>query len=205
MKVIKKVLLPVFLLLFFLNSYSQKAIYKINGGLNLTNFKYSISINGDAFSYTNNIRKSYFIGVGIEKSIDLINSINFLINAELQYSQQGNSFHSAYIGTQLDINNQINLLLSVKPEIFKNVFLGVGSYFGYLVYVDEYYREDEGTHKSLDLGILGSVEYKFLQNLSFEIKYLYGLSDILNREFESGSITHDKFNKVIQIGLNYKF
>jgi hypothetical protein len=30
------------------------------------------------------------------------------------------------------------------------------------------------------------------------------LTDILNREFNSGEYKHDDFNSVFQIGLNYK-
>tara|TARA_R110002051_G_scaffold29585_1_gene68901 strand:+ start:261 stop:839 length:579 start_codon:yes stop_codon:yes gene_type:complete len=185
--------------------FSQSLSYKVNAGLNITNFKYSITDNGSSFSYYNDNRTSYFIGFGVEKPVDIFNFYNFLLNAELQYSQQGNTFYSPHIGRQSNVNNQLNLLLSLKAEVIKNICLGLGGYAGFLVYVDEYYREDEETHKNFDLGLIGSVEYKFLKKFSIEAKYLYGLSDILNREFDNETITHDKVNRVIQIGLNYRF
>ena len=201
----KEIIFLIIVLLFFSNAFSQSATSKITEGLNISNYKYTININDASSSYYNGDRVSTFFGLGVEKSIRFQNNNNFLINGELQYSQQGNSFDSEFIGNQTNFIHQINLLLTLKLETIKNIYLGGGFYTGYLVYVDEYYREDEDTHKNFDFGLVGSFEYRFFKRLSIEVRYLYGVSDILDREFDSSTITHDKYNKVVQIGLNYMF
>lgn len=196
-----------FLFFYFLaiNFFSQKINYKINAGLNLSNFKYSATNMNSTSSNTNDNRVSYFFGLGFEKPLNITNNYSFLIDAELQYSQQGNSFDDSIIGRIYDINNQINLLLTLKSETLSNIYFGIGSYLGYIVFVDEYYRDDEENHNNFDFGLVGSLEYRFFKKMSIDIRYLYGLSDILDREFNNGTITHDKYNRVIQIALNYRF
>jgi hypothetical protein len=107
-------------------------------------------------------------------------------------------------GRQYDKVNQINLPFRIKFELLNFFFIGVGGYIGYLVHVDDYLYEDENNYSDFDAGIVTSIQYKIFKKLSIEAKYLFGLTDILNREFDSGEYKHDDFNSVFQIGLNYK-
>ena len=116
----KEIIFLIIVLLFFSNAFSQSATYKINAGLNISNYKYTININDASSSYYNGDRVSTFFGLGVEKSIRFQNNNNFLINGELQYSQQGNSFDSEFIGNQTNFIHQINLLLTLKLETLKD-------------------------------------------------------------------------------------
>lgn len=205
MKIIKKVLLPIFLLLFFFNSFSQSISYEIVGGLNVSNLKLSINHNGDITKWNRDNRISFFLGGGIEFPIKIVKSDKFSLNIQLQYSQQGNFVEYFNNENNFDEVNQINLPVKIKAELFNNLFIGLGGYIGYIVFVDDYFYEDEKNYSDIDFGTLVSVEYKLYQKISIEAKYLFGLTDILNREYNEGAYKHNRFNRVFQIGLNYKF
>ena len=197
--------LPFFLLLFFLKSFSQSFSYEIVGGLNSSNLNLSIHHKGDVLKWKRGSRMSFFLGGGIEFPINIKQNDRFLLNAQIQYSQQGNFVENFNGGNQYDEINQINLPIRIKYELFENLFIGLGGYVGYIILVNDYFYEDENNYTNFDLGLIGSVEYKIVSKISIEAKYLFGITDILNREFDNGENKHNRFNRVFQIGLNYKF
>ena len=189
----------------FFNSFSQSISYEIVGGLNVSNLKLSINHNGDITKWNRDNRTSFFLGGGIEFPIKNVKSDKFSLNIQLQYSQQGNFVEYFNNENNFDEVNQINLPVKIKAELFNNLFIGLGGYIGYIVFVDDYFYEDENNYSNFDFGTLVSVEYKLYQKISIEAKYLFGLTDILNREYNEGAYKHNRFNRVFQIGLNYKF
>ncbi|KGL58800.1 outer membrane beta-barrel protein [Polaribacter sp. Hel1_85] len=205
MKNIKKVLLPIFLLSFFLNSFSQSISYEIVGGLSVSNLELSINHKGDISKWNRDNRTSFFLGGGIEFPVKIAKSDKFSLNIQLQYSQQGNFVEDFNNEKNFDEINQINLPIRIKAVLFDNLFVGLGGYLGYLVFVDDYFYEDENNYSNFDFGALASVEYRLYKKISIEAKYLFGLIDILNREYNKGEYKHNRFNRVFQIGLNYKF
>jgi hypothetical protein len=204
MKVIKKGL-SFLLLLFFSNLNSQSISYEIVGGVNVSNLKLSVNHNGDISKWNRDSRTSFFLGGGIEFPVKIAKSNKFSLNIQLQYSQQGNFVEDFNNENNFDEINQINLPVRIKAELFDNLFIGLGGYLGYLVFVDDYLYEDEKNYSNFDSGALVSIEYKLYKKISIEAKYLVGLTDVLNREYDNGEYKHNRFNRVFQIGLNYKF
>ena len=205
MRITKTKFLFIFLLLLFYQSFSQSLTYEVFGGVNISNLKSSVNHKGSRLRVSLDSRTAYFFGGSIEFPMNIVKGYNFLLNIQLQYSLQGSSFYFMHDGgRQYDKVNQINLPFRIKFELLKNFFIGAGGYIGYLVHVDDYLYEDENNYSDFDAGIVTSIQYKIFKKLSIEAKYLFGLTDILNREFDSGEYKHDDFNSVFQIGLNYK-
>lgn len=205
MKVTKVKFLFIFLFVQFYQSYSQSLTYEVFGGVNISNLKSSVNHNGKHSRVSIDPRTSYFFGGSLEFPVKIAKDYNFLLNIQLQYSLQGSSFNFTHDGgRQYDKVNQINLPIRIKFEPLKNIFIGAGGYLGYLIHVDDYLYEDENNYSDFDAGVAASIEIKIVKKLSIEAKYLFGLTDILNREFNNGEFRHDDFNRVVQIGLNYK-
>lgn len=199
-----------FALLFFtliLNCtiYSQEISYNIFSGANLSNTKYTINNyknNNSGAGY--NARLAFHLGLGIDIPLDFTFKNKTNLSVEIQYSEQGDSF---FIGSKryLDEINQLNIPIKIKTELLKNLNFGLGGYVGYLLNVEEYLEQDEYNYNNFDLGLAGSIEYKFLENLRVKIQFLYGLKDVLDRDFMENKIKFDRYNRVLQFGLNYKF
>jgi hypothetical protein len=187
------------------NICSQKISYNFFSGVNLTNTNYIINNNGDKYSGRNNDnRLALHIGFGLDVPINTFLKNNTNLSIEIQYSEQGDSF---YFDDKRQFNkiNQLNIPIKIKTELLKNLNLGLGGYVGYLLYIEEYFREDENSYNNIDLGLAGSIEYKFLKKIGVKIQFLYGFKDVLDRKFGDREIYHNLNNKVLQIGLNYKF
>lgn len=184
------------------NSFSQSISYGVVGGVNISNTKVIVDHNGREFENKYDNRVSFYIGGNIEFPFKLRNK-DLLLNVELIYSEQG---HSLKGGSETYIYelNQLNLPVRIKSKLFNNFYFGIGGYIGYILQVKGNLYGNKIDEFDLDFGVLSSVEYKLFGDLNIELKYLLGLSDVLNREFKNGEYKHNKYSRVFQVGLNYK-
>ena len=200
-----KVLFSYFIICCFATtSFSQNISYGILGGLNISNSDITVNHNGEISNrdYYDN-RVSFYIGGSVQLPVT-IKKLDLFLSFELIYSQQGYIFKGTYETDIIELN-QLNLPITLKHEVFKNFYFGIGGYAGYILEVKGNLYGNNLDEYDLDLGVLSVVEYKIVKNLNIELKYLFGLSDVLNREFNDGEYKHNNFNRVLQIGLNYKF
>jgi len=186
-----------------MNSFSQSISYGIVGGVNISKTKSFVNHNGsisEREGYDNRI--SFYLGGDIEFPFKLRGKDLFL-NIELIYSEQGRLFKGTDETFIFELN-QLNLPIRVKSELFNDFYFGIGGYIGYILQVKGNWYGYKIDEYDLDFGVLSSVEYRLFRNLNIQIKYLLGLSDVLNREFNDGEYKHDNYSRVFQIGLNYK-
>lgn len=201
----KTSLLLIISSLFFFDSYSQKLTYEISGGVNVSNLKSIVDHNGKLSESSLDHRTSFYFGLGTEFKLKNLGD-QFFINLQFQYSEQGSSYYYSYLGSRVfDRVNQFNVPIRLKMNVFDKLTLGFGGYFGYILLTDNYLYEDSENFTKFDSGLILSLDYKLFGAISLESKFLYGITDILNREFDGGAYKHNKYNRVFQLGINYKF
>ena len=195
-----------FLFIFYISStvFGQNLKYGIIGGVNVSNSDVSVNHNGQISNrdYYDN-RVSFYVGGSAQLPVS-INELDLFLSFELVYSQQGYTFEGTYETDVIELN-QLNLPITLKHQVFKNFYFGIGGYVGYILQVKGNLYGNNLSEYDLDLGALSMIEYKVVKKINIELKYLLGLSDILNREFNDGEYKHNNFNRVLQVGLNYKF
>ena len=164
-------------------------------GLNLAN----IAAKHNDVKVKTNIRPSFYVGGLAEFAFNDV----VLMEAGLTYSNQG---YNAKEGGDKDMQYTLNL-----PIWFKYDFAGfrpkAGFYVGYIVerkaeWGGRTVIRDRGAYNYFDYGIGLGAEYNLPNNgLFFEASYNWGLANLK----KNGDAKNYENNRVIQVGVGYKF
>jgi len=203
--------LLVFVALSVNNCFGQSINFSVKGGLNVSNTKFSVIVDGTSSDRDYDNRTSFFVGGGLDFSILSKNDFKLLMQVELLYSREGNtlSFSNSDYTRILNLD-QIKLPILLKNKLFNQFYLIGGGYAGYILDV----QEDTGTgglrsikdnYTNFDTGVIIGVEYHFNLGIFIESRYNYGLTDVSLIEFPDSSIKHSYKNRLFQVGVGYKF
>jgi hypothetical protein len=192
------------------NSFGQSINFSAKGGLNISNAKFSVIVEGSSSNRDLNNRLSFFVGGSIDFSI-LSKKDVLQMQVELLYSREGHTL--SYQSTD-DIRkfnlDQLKFPILLKYKLFNPFYLVGGGYAGYIINV----QEDTGTgglrsikdrYNNFDTGIVIGVEYHFNLGIFIESRYNYGLADISPIEFRNSTIKHNYKNRLVQFGVGYTF
>jgi hypothetical protein len=130
------------------------------------------------------------------------------IQPELVYSRTGGERNPSGIEYD-DVNDYLTVPVLFQYMISNGFRIQAGPQVGFLLKARQ---TSEGTetdtkeyYKKTDFGLAGGFSYLTKSGLGFDARYVYGLTDISNKETVTpGSNDHVK-NRVIQVGLFYQF
>lgn len=94
--------------------YAQKTKFAVKGGLNISNTKFSVIIDGVSSTRDYDSRKSYYVGGSVEFLLRSESNKTNSIQVELLYAKQGHDYN--HYRTSLFELEQINL-----PIVFKKI------------------------------------------------------------------------------------
>lgn len=206
----KKLIVVIVLLLLGVDVYGQSLNYFLKGGISISNTTFTVIERGVESGRERDNRYSFYFGGGIERSIGA-NSDKLHVQIELIYSEQGWVYHYTDPGDYLTHEiNQINLPITLKKEYFKNLHIVFGGYIGQVIHSkekssDSNNRFEVEKYKNLDAGLLAGIEYNFNIGIIFEARYMHGLMDISKVSYPLSFIEHEYKNRVIHIGIGYRF
>ena len=164
-------------------------------GLNLAN----IASKSNDVKVETNIRPSFYIGGLAEFAFNDV----VLMDAGLTYSNQG---AKAKEGDRKYIQHTLNLPVWIKYD-FAGFRPKAGFFAGYMVerkaeWSGRTVIRDRGAYNYFDYGIGLGAEYNLPNNgLFFEASYNWGLANLK----KNGDAKNYENNRVIQVGIGYKF
>ena len=202
----KKLYLSIFIMLgYSINLMSQISI-GIESGLSISNVQFT------EIDISSNDRTGMMIAIPISYKISDLTSISFnskFIQKGFNVEAIGQSNYSRFRYHYLQFTPNI------KFRILKGFHLGLGLYYAFKI--GDYFKEgkidwiDSSEHeiiKKNDFGVTPSIGYS-INNLSLNIRYHYGLKNILNVKYfdsEGRELPNVKFlNRAFEIGLSYNF
>ena len=169
--------------------------FGVRAGLNLAD----VAIKSRDVKAETKIRPSFYAGALAEFAFNDV----VLMDAGLTYSNQG---FKAKQGDGAHIQHTLNL-----PVWFKYDFAGfrpkAGFYVGYMIerkaeWGGRTIIRDRGAYNYIDYGIGLGAEYNLPNNgLFFEASYNWGLANLK----KNGDAKNYENNRVIQVGVGYKF
>ncbi len=198
-RIMKKSMMVLTVMLFTLSTISFSQVkFGLKGGLNVT----EISMEMDGFSKSPDSRMGAVAGAFV--NLRLSNSIG--IQPELLYSMKGSNFEADVV-TKLDY---LSVPVMVK-YYFGGFNLQAGPMFDFLLSAEEEYDGEEedlkDIVKGMDLGLGFGLGYELPLGLSFDARYMIGLSDIndSNDESEMEFQKVEIKNKGFQITMGFAF
>jgi len=174
----KQLLLLALLLGLSINTFSQSGTFGVRGGYNISNLDFE----GEPIM-ENKHRNSFYIGVFAEYSLGKA----VAIVPELQFSAEGANDEKLHL-------DYIQAPILFKFNLGKKMRFGLGPQAGYKIP-----KYNDGIRDMAFSGV-GSLEYKLNYALFVDLRYTYGMSDILETEFNNSAK-----NTNIQIGVGYQF
>ena len=204
----KKLIITAIILATVTTSFAQFN-FGLRGGMNLADY-----------SNLNDSSKKADYYVGAIFSIQLGNL--YTLQPEFTYSKQGtklNGTHPDLKSNTLSVN-YFSIDVANKFKIAKNAHFLIGPYFDIVMDKDiqyirpaqddynYYYRYDT---TGVDLGFIFGFGFDVTKNLTLEARYkqgFIGVIDNIENNNSDGSYYYDEdphLNKVIQLGLTYKF
>lgn len=190
----KNVLSLVAILAFgFVNA--QQTRFGVKGGLNLT-----------SFSGGNYYDAKSLVGfqVGAFAEIKIIERL--AIQPEVLFSTQGAKLDAGAFGDFDTKLNYINVPVLAKFFITKQFTVEAGPQLGFLVSAKREGRDAKDFYKSVDTGFNFGAGYNFTDNVSVNLRYTVGLSNIGDYETEDFDEYFDSpKNSVLALTLGYKF
>lgn len=191
----KKILMTVAFAALAVVGANAQVKFGARAGLNLAN----IASKSNDVKVETNIRPSFYVGGLAEFAFNDV----VLMDAGLTYSNQGSKPKE---GDAATIQHALNL-----PVWFKYDFEGfrpkAGLYAGYILSEqarlgDKTTTVDKDLYNHFDYGIGLGAEYNLPNNgLFFEASYNWGLANLV----KNGDSKNYQNNRVIQIGVGYKF
>tara|TARA_R110000868_G_scaffold299242_1_gene559459 strand:- start:3948 stop:4475 length:528 start_codon:yes stop_codon:yes gene_type:complete len=174
----KKLLLFILLLGFFLNGYSQATKYGVRGGLNISNLDFT------GTSLADNVHRNGFI-IGFFGEYGLSKTV--YVMPELQFSAEG----AKQEPLQLDY---LQLPVFFKFRLSEKLYIGAGPQVGLKIN-----KVDDGIRNFAYSGVAG-LEVKINHMLFADARYTYGISNIFDKDLGIKAN-----NSTIQFGVGYKF
>lgn len=180
--------------------------FGVRGGVNLSN------IGGDAVN--NSIRPGFHLGAYYTKKV----GINFIFEPEIQLSTQGSNAEDASMAFNQSLT-YINIPLTFKYRLSDQFNVNAVPYFGMLLgaSIDSDLLgniDNSESFKTFDFGMGLGADYSISDNISVQVRYLFGLADITDDggtevieidgfpvevEVEEQTIT----NRVFQLSVGY--
>ena len=191
----KKILMTVAFAALAIAGANAQTKFGVRAGLNLAD----VAVKSEDVKVESKIRPSFYVGGLAEFAFNDV----VLMDAGLTYSNQG---AKAKEGDRADIQHALNL-----PVWFKYDFAGfrpkAGLYAGYILSQqtkagDKVTTVDKDLYNHFDYGIGLGAEYNLPNNgLFFEASYNWGLANLK----KNGDAKNYENNRVIQVGVGYKF
>ncbi len=174
----KKTVLLILLLGFFLKGNSQSTKYGVRGGMNISN----LDFNGS--SLADNVHRNGFI-IGFFGEYGLSKTV--YVMPELQFSAEGAKLEPL----QLDY---LQMPVFFKFRLSEELNIGAGPQVGLKIN-----KVDDGIRNFAYSGVAG-VEVKLNYMLFADARYTYGISNIFDK-----NLGIKANNSTIQIGVGFKF
>ena len=169
---------------------AQEIKFGVKGGLNLAD------LGGDSGD------TDFRLGIHAGGFVSIPVLTNFRVQPEILYSQQG---AQADFGSDEQKYDYLNIPVMVKFRLTKNFNLHAGPQLGILLSAKEEFRGDEedvkDTLTSTDIGVGFGLGYETSDNVSIDVRYNLGITDIVDDTIDVFSLN----NQVIQVSLGIAF
>lgn len=183
--------------------FAQGPVFGLKGGLNYSNL-------AGVDSQDDNARVGFNAGVFGRTDPEAM----FGLQAELLYSTKGNrTTYNAFFGLvdqEVDFNlNYLELPVLASLRLADIVDIQLGGYLAYLASAKVKTSGDLGSgsdnldkdnFKSIDAGIAGGVAFNVGANLQVGIRYLHGLTDVVDND-ALHNMVGDAKNRCVQVYL----
>ena len=190
----KRIFLITIALMAFGVTNAQKTRFGIKGGLNITTYA-----GGDYWDANSLVG----FQVGGFAEIKIIERL--AIQPEILFSTQGASLDTSF-GDYDEKLNYINVPVLAKFYITKQFTVEGGPQLGFLVSAKQEGHDAKDDFKSVDTGFNFGAGYNFTDNVSVNLRYTVGLSNILDYEVNNADEYYDSpKNSVLALTVGYKF
>ena len=190
----KRIFLVAIAVMTFGFANAQKTRFGIKGGLNITSYS-----GGDYWD--SNSLVGFQVGGFAE--IKIIERL--AIQPEILFSTQGASLDTPF-GDYDEKLNYINVPVLAKFYITKQFTVEGGPQLGFLVSAKQDGHDAKDDYKSVDTGFNFGAGYNFTDNVSVNLRYTVGLSNILDYEVNNADEYYDSpKNSVLALTVGYKF
>ena len=98
--------------------------------------------------------------------------------------------------------HQITLPVLAKYQLAKKLSLTGGGYLSANLFVGRNYGSDE--YKKIDLGVLLGLEYQLTKRFLVDIRYNYGLTNMISDNPTSTSRSSSNYKRVLNLGIGYR-
>lgn len=187
-------------------SYAQDIKFYVKGGLNISNTKFSVIVDGASSDRDYDNRLSFNIGGAFD--FQICNRTRLQI--ELLYSEQGKVWNISSIPEKNIFElDEILMPVLLKFRSFDELHVLVGGYLGYIVNAQNVngagvkFKDDE--INNFDYGVSLGLQYQFNFGGFIDARYSLGLADLSSVEFPKSSIEWVYKNRVLQFGIGYQF
>ncbi|PIF31190.1 outer membrane protein with beta-barrel domain [Flavobacterium sp. 9] len=190
----KRIILAAMAVMVFGFVNAQKTRFGVKGGLNVTTF---------AEGYNYNAKSLVGFQVGGFAEIKVIERL--AIQPEVLFSTQGAKQELGM--TKFDSKlNYINVPVLAKFYITKQFTVEAGPQLGFLVSAKQDGHDAKDGYKSVDTGFNFGAGYNFTDNVSVNLRYTLGLSNIGDYDAKDFNEYIDSpKNSVLALTLGYKF
>jgi hypothetical protein len=190
----KRIFLVAIAVMTFGFANAQKTRFGIKGGLNITTYS-----GGDYWDANSLVG----FQVGGFAEIKIIERL--AIQPEILFSTQGASLDTSF-GDIDEKLNYINIPVLAKFYITKQFTVEGGPQLGFLVSAKQEGHDVKDDFKSVDTGFNFGAGYNFTDNVSVNLRYTVGLSNVLDYEVDDADEYFDSpKNSVLALTLGYKF
>jgi len=185
----KIILTAVFAVGVLLSANAQKIEYGVKAGLNLSTL---VGDGGDGFDS----RTSFHIGGILNYEI----SEKFAIQPELFYSAQGADFNDEFLDGATFRLDYINIPILADYTFAEGFSAQFGPQIGFNINSEVEFdgdTEDVDDFETVDIGVVGGLQYTLEQGIFFQARYSIGLNDVAEDA--------DAKNGVLGLSVGYKF
>ncbi|WP_316636337.1 outer membrane beta-barrel protein [uncultured Flavobacterium sp.] len=191
----KRIILAAIAVMVFGFANAQKTRFGVKGGLNLTSFA------GGNYYNTKSLVGFQLGGFAEIKVIERLS-----IQPEVLFSTQGAKFNGGSSGDFDNKLNYINIPVLAKFYITKQFTVEGGPQLGFLVSAKSDGHDVKDSYKSVDAGFNFGAGYNFTDNVSVNLRYTIGLSNIGDYNTNTAQQYYDSpKNSVLALTLGYKF
>ncbi|MBU3025230.1 porin family protein [Zobellia galactanivorans] len=175
-------------------AWSDEFQFGVKGGVNMA------TVSGENFDSPDG-RASFYAGVLAEAPI----SDRFSIQPEVFYSRQGFDIDGSAATPDAEFQiDYIQVPLMMKIYLLDGLNIQAGPQFGFKVNEeldfspsDSENEFDSDSLRDFDLQLTSGLEYKLLESLFVQVRYTYGLSELIEDV--------DVHNSVFSAGIGYMF
>lgn len=190
----KRIFLVAIAVMTFGLANAQQTRFGIKGGLNITTYS------GGDYWDANSLVGFQIGGFAEIKVIERL-----AIQPEVLFSMQGANLDTPF-GDYDEKLNYINIPVLAKFYITKQFTVEGGPQLGFLVSAKAEGEDIKDDFKSVDTGFNFGAGYNFTDNISVNLRYTVGLSNVLDYEVDDADEYFDSpKNSVLALTLGYKF